>query len=80
VKFKKKSSLSYLTGHMILQALTPIPTAGLLKKDVDMLIVKVRTLMLNEFRSIKEECERLSKNPEWLNQQRPRLTIGPSNY
>ncbi|XP_063701629.1 1-acyl-sn-glycerol-3-phosphate acyltransferase beta-like [Culicoides brevitarsis] len=61
--------------HIILSVLEPIPTKGLTTADVDSLKEKVYSIMFAEYEKLRDEIMEKSKDPKWLNMQRPRVTL-----
>jgi len=60
---------------VILKALTPIPTSGLLKSDVEKLVDRTQALMQREYQSLKKECLHRAIDREWQKKRRPVLAI-----
>lgn len=58
-------------GHIICSMLDPIPTTGMTKANVDELVEKTRSLMLEEFHKISKEN---AQNKE-KSLKRPRMTL-----
>lgn len=68
-----KNFLFSILEHEIISVLEPIPTIGLTEHDGDDLKQKVYNVMMKEYEKLKYELDKDSKDPQWLNQKRPRL-------
>lgn len=62
-------------GHIIVKALEPIPTKGLVDADHEELMEKTRNVMLAEYEKIAAEVDEKSKKKEWRDKKRPRITL-----
>uniref|UniRef100_A0A182NEM7 1-acylglycerol-3-phosphate O-acyltransferase n=1 Tax=Anopheles dirus TaxID=7168 RepID=A0A182NEM7_9DIPT len=62
-------------GHVIIDTLEPIPTAGLTKADLDQLIERTRNAMLTRYEELNREVDAGLKNPRWANADRPRFKV-----
>ncbi|XP_040161729.1 1-acyl-sn-glycerol-3-phosphate acyltransferase beta-like isoform X1 [Anopheles arabiensis] len=62
-------------GHVIIDTLEPIPTAGLTKADLDQLIERTRTAMLARYEELNREVDDGLKSVQWVNRDRPRFTV-----
>lgn len=61
-------------GHVILQALEPIPTVGMsADDDCDALMERTREVMLTEYEKLAKEVDTLAIDKEWCERKRPRL-------
>ncbi|XP_063697482.1 1-acyl-sn-glycerol-3-phosphate acyltransferase beta-like [Culicoides brevitarsis] len=65
----------YEKKHNIVSILDPISTKGLTQADVEDLKEKTQALMFKEYEKLREEVTLRSKDPNWLNKSRPRLTL-----
>lgn len=69
---KKKT---FERGHIIVKALDPIPTKGMVDADHEELMEKTRAVMLAEYEKIAAEVDAASQKKEWRNKVRPRITL-----
>lgn len=62
-------------GHIIVKALEPIPTKGLVDADHEDLMERTRVVMLAEYEKIAAEVDELSLKKEWREKKRPRISL-----
>lgn len=62
-------------GHVIMNVLEPIPTAGLTKDNLDELIKRTRDAMLAEYERLSAEMDANLVDPKWVRTSRPRFTV-----
>lgn len=62
-------------GHIIVKALEPIPTKGMVDADHEALMETTRNVMLAEYEKIAAEVDKLSQNKEWRLKKRPRMAL-----
>lgn len=62
-------------GHIIVKALEPIPTKGMVDADHEALMETTRNVMLAEYEKIAAEVDKVSQNKEWKQKQRPRMAL-----
>lgn len=67
--------LTFDNGHIIVKALDPIPTTGMVDADHELLMEKTRSVMLAEYEKIAAEVDELSQKKEWRDKKRPRITL-----
>ena len=66
---------AFTNGHIIVKALDPIPTKGMVDADHEELMEKTRNAMLAEYEKIAAEVDKLSVTKEWRDKKRPRITL-----
>lgn len=62
-------------GHVIVEALEPIPTKGMVDADHEALMERTRNAMLAKYKEIAAEIDEMSQKKEWRETKRPRLTV-----
>lgn len=62
-------------GHIIVEALAPIPTAGLKDSDHEMLMEKTRNAMLVVYERLAAEVDHAALDKSWRNEKRPRIFL-----
>lgn len=60
-------------GHIIVKALEPIPTKGMVDADHEALMEKTRIVMLAEYEKIAAEVDEMSQKKEWRDMARPKI-------
>ncbi|XP_055545295.1 1-acyl-sn-glycerol-3-phosphate acyltransferase beta-like [Wyeomyia smithii] len=62
-------------GHVLINVLEPIPTAGVTKDNLDDLIKRTRDAMLSEYEKLSAEMDANLVDPKWLRTERSRFSI-----
>lgn len=60
-------------GHVIVKALEPISTKGMVDADHEALMERTRIVMVAEYEKIAAEVDEMSQNEEWRNMARPQI-------
>lgn len=66
-------SQAFNKGHIIVKALEPIPTTGMVDADHEDLMEKTRIVMLAEYEKIAAEVDEMSQKKEWRDMARPKI-------
>lgn len=67
-------------GHVIMKALEPISTKGMVDADNEALMEITRNVMLEEYEKLAAEVDEMSQKKEWRDMKRPRVsTDGKGN-